>query len=108
VWALGSVFGLGAATLAFTSGLRRESPPRVQPATGGIVPPAVPPEAPVAPAMGGSATPLEASEGDFASESVAPGVGAFGAAAPAPPVPPRWVRQPDRARRARLPSPRNW
>ena len=88
VWALGSVFGLGAATLAFTSGLRRESPPRVQPATGGVVPPAGPSMAPVAPAMGVSATPVEASAGDFASGSVDPGGGAFEAAAPAPPVPP--------------------
>lgn len=78
VWALGSVFGLGAATLAFTSGLRRESRPTEPPVTGAIVPPVVPPQTPVAPAMGGGAMPLAASEGVF--ETPAP-------AAPMPPAP---------------------
>lgn len=42
VWSIGSVFGLGAATLAFSSALRRESPRKARP-----VPPV--PAAPVAP-----------------------------------------------------------
>lgn len=51
VWALGSTIGLGAATLAFSSGLRRENPAArrhpVPPATQ--VPPSVVPDSPVTP-----------------------------------------------------------
>jgi uncharacterized RDD family membrane protein YckC len=52
VWAVAGVFGLGAATLAFAAGFRRENPPKPRP---------VPPTAPVTPPATASATPAGAS-----------------------------------------------
>ena len=61
VWAVGGMFGLGAATLAFSSGLRRENPSRKRARTAPI------------PVSGGgvgepAAQPLQASDAAFRSE----------------------------------------
>jgi uncharacterized RDD family membrane protein YckC len=62
-WAVGGMFGLGAATLAFSSGLRRENPARRR------VPP-VPTATPAAgvTAMAGAAQPMQASEAGVAMD----------------------------------------
>ena len=73
VWAVGGIFGLGAATLAFSSGLRRENPGRKRPPSMPVPP--VPP--PVTRATA-DAQPLAATEAGGAAE--------FRAAADMPPV----------------------
>lgn len=55
VWAVGGMFGLGAATLAFSSGLRRENPARKR-----VSP--VPAQAPAVAATMGQAAPLRTSD----------------------------------------------
>jgi uncharacterized RDD family membrane protein YckC len=60
VWAVGGMFGLGAATLAFSSGLRRENPSRKRERTASI---------PVAGGVGeAAAQPLQASDVPFRSD----------------------------------------
>lgn len=107
VWAFGSVFGLGAATLAFSSGLRRESPRREGPDGVAPLPPSSPltPAPPVAPVSTYGAEPLRASTDEFPSEA-APDPAAFvPPAAPArPPSVPAGVSSADTLRLLAMPK----
>jgi uncharacterized RDD family membrane protein YckC len=86
VWAVGGMFGLGAATLAFSSGLRRENPARKRVAAAAVVGPAVQ----GATAMADQARPSQASGHGVAFETSAefPSVPFVEPTLAAPPVPP--------------------